>query len=293
MKKIKKIKIIGKAKIYETDDGKYVVKKEKKDLSNLFDYLSSRGITTFANRINKIDDLIRYEYVETSNFINDSDYIEFIKNVAILHYKTAYFKTESRKVFKDIYNKLIDKVDYLKDYYNKLIEKIDNEHFMSPSSYLIARNYTIISSNLYFIERELNSWYNLVKDQTKTRVCIVNNNLKFDNFIKGNKLIFTSWDNYLVDTPIIDIYKIYRNEYKSTDMTTLFKEYNSVFKLNDEEIKLFNIMISFPISINLECSEYNKVKSVKEMLDYTYRTSRFISSGVFKELIHENTNQNE
>lgn len=293
MKKIKKIKIIGKAKIYETDDGKYVVKKEKKDLSNLFDYLSSRGITTFANRINKIDDLIRYEYVETSNFINDSDYIEFIKNVAILHYKTAYFKTESRKVFKDIYNKLIDKVDYLKDYYNKLIEKIDNEHFMSPSSYLIARNYTIISSNLYFIERELNSWYNLVKDQTKTRVCIVNNNLKFDNFIKGNKLIFTSWDNYLVDTPIIDIYKIYRNEYKSTDMTTLFKEYNRVFKLNDEEIKLFNIMISFPISINLECSEYNKVRSVKEMLDYTYRTSKFISSGVFKELIHENTNQNE
>lgn len=293
MKKIKKIKIIGKAKIYETDDGKYVVKKEKKDLSNLFDYLSSRGITTFANRINKIDDLIRYEYVETSNFINDSDYIEFIKNVAILHYKTAYFKTESRKVFKDIYNKLIDKVDYLKDYYNKLIEKIDNERFMSPSSYLIARNYTIISSNLYFIERELNSWYNLVKDQTKTRVCIVNNNLKFDNFIKGNKLIFTSWDNYLVDTPIIDIYKIYRNEYKSTDMTTLFKEYNRVFKLNDEEIKLFNIMISFPISINLECSEYNKVRSVKEMLDYTYRTSKFISSGVFKELIHENTNQNE
>ena len=279
MKKIKKIKIIGKAKIYETDDGKYVVKKEKKDLSNLFDYLSSRGITTFANRINKIDDLIRYEYVETSNFINDSDYIEFIKNVAILHYKTAYFKTESRKVFKYIYN--------------KLIEKIDNERFMSPSSYLIARNYTIISSNLYFIERELNSWYNLVKDQTKTRVCIVNNNLKFDNFIKGNKLIFTSWDNYLVDTPIIDIYKIYRNEYKSTDMTTLFKEYNSVFKLNDEEIKLFNIMISFPISINLECSEYNKVRSVKEMLDYTYRTSKFISSGVFKELIHENTNQNE
>lgn len=293
MKKIKKIKIIGKAKIYETDDGKYVVKKEKKDLSNLFDYLSSRGITTFANRINKIDDLIRYEYVETSNFINDSDYIEFIKNVAILHYKTAYFKTESRKVFKDIYNKLIDKVDYLKDYYNKLIEKIDNERFMSPSSYLIARNYTIICSNLYFIERELNSWYNLVKDQTKTRVCIVNNNLKFDNFIKGNKLIFTSWDNYLVDTPIIDIYKIYRNEYKSTDMTTLFKEYNRVFKLNDEEIKLFNIIISFPISINLECSEYNKVRSVKEMLDYTYRTSKFISSGVFKELIHENTNQNE
>ena len=293
MKKIKKIEKIEKAKIYETDDGKYVVKKEKKDLSNLFDYLSSRGITTFANRINKIDDLIRYEYVETSNFINDSDYIEFIKNVAILHYKTAYFKTESRKVFKDIYNKLIDKVDYLKDYYNKLIEKIDNERFMSPSSYLIARNYTIISSNLYFIERELNSWYNLVKDQTKTRVCIVNNNLKFDNFIKGNKLIFTSWDNYLVDTPILDIYKIYRNEYKSTDMTTLFKEYNRVFKLNDEEIKLFNIMISFPISINLECSEYNKVRSVKEMLDYTYRTSKFISSGVFKELIHENTNQNE
>ncbi len=293
MKKIKSLKIIGKAKIYETEEGKYVVKKEKKDLTNLFDYLSSRGITTFANRTNTTDNLTRYEYVEKSSFTNDADYIEFIKKVAELHYKTSYFKTESRKVFKDIYNKLIDKVDYLKDYYTKLIEKIDNEHFMSPSSYLIARNYTIINSNLYFIERELNSWYNIVKDQTKTRVCIVNNNLKFDNFLKGDKLIFTSWDNYLVDTPVIDIYKIYRNEYKSTDMITLFKEYNTIFKLNNEEIKLFNIMISFPISINLEGSEYNKVRSVKEMLDYTYRTSKFISRGVFKELIHESTNQNE
>ena len=290
MKRVNSLKIIGKAKIYEEDEIKYVVKQKTKDLSSLFDYLSSRGVNSFARVINESDSLVRYEYVSQSKFINNSSYLEFIKEVSNLHYKTSYFKTESRKVFKDIYNKLIDKVDYLKGYYLNLIEGIDNERFMSPSSYLIARNYTIISSNLLYIEKELNSWYNLVKDMSEIRVCIVNNNLKFDNFIKGDKLIFTSWDNYLVDTPVIDIYKIYRNEYKSTDMVSLFNVYNENFKLREEEIKLFNIMISFPLEIDLSKGEISKVKSVNNMLDYTYRTSKFLSSGVFKELINKQTN---
>ena len=286
MNKVNSLKIIGKAKIYDSDNGKYVVKPCSKDLSSLFDYLSSRGINYYASIIDKHDNDVRYEYIEPSKFSNTTDYIDFIKSVSDLHYKTSYFKSESRKVYKDIYNKLIDKVDYLKDFYEKLILKIDNEHYMSPSSYLIARNYTIISTNLLYIEKELNSWFNLVKDSLESRVCIVNNNLKFDNFIKGDKLIFTSWDNYLVDTPVLDIYKIYRYEYKNADMVSLFKVYNESFKLREEEIKLFNIMISFPININLEEDEYNKVKSVKDMLDYTYRTSKFLSSSVFKETVN-------
>lgn len=286
MNKINSLKIIGKAKIYDTDNGKYVVKSCNKDLSSLFEYLSTRGINSFASIIDIDDKDIRYEYVAPSKFSNTTDYIDFIKSVGDLHYKTSYFKSESRKVYKDIYNKLIDKVDYLKDFYEKLILKIDNEQFMSPVSYLIARNYTIISTNLLYIEKELNSWYNLVKDNLESRVCVVNNNLKFDNFIKGDKLIFTSWDNYLVDTPVLDIYKLYRCEYKNTDMVSLFKVYNDSFKLREEEIKLFNIMISFPININLEVDEYSKTKSVKDMLDYTYRTSKFLSSGVFKETVN-------
>ena len=161
------------------------------------------------------------------------------------------------------------------------IELIDNEEYMSPSNYLFARNYTIIMSNLYYIEKELNKWYKLVKDKTKERVCVVHNNLKKDNFFRGKKNILTGWDNYLVDTPVLDIYKLYRSEYNNVDMEYLLKVYNENNKLNEEEIILFNILISMPLNTNEELNEYDKVKEIKSCLFYTYKTSNFIKSNVF------------
>ncbi len=210
--------------------------------------------------------------------------------MALLHYKTIYYKEVSRKKYKDIYNTLIDNIDYLKDYYNKLIENIDNEVYMSPSNYLLARNYSVILKNFYYIEKELNKWYNLVKDKTKERVCIIHNNLKKDNFLMSSKNILTGWDNYLVDTPILDLYKLYRNEYKNMDMESIFKKYIEINKLTKEEISLFNVMISMPSTINITNNEYKKVVEVKSILDYTYRTSNFINLGVFKELVNESNN---
>lgn len=282
MEKIKKITIKGKAKIYETEENKVVIKPKKKDLQSLFDYLNNRGFTSFPNILEETKDEIRYEYYEENDIFNETLIDEdLIKEVSNLHYKTTYFKNVSRKKYKEIYNKLIDNIDYLKDYYSTTIKKIDGEIYMSPSNYLLARNYTIINSNLLYIEKELNAWYNLVKDKTKERVAIIHNNLKKDNFIRGEKNILTSWDNYLVDTPILDIYKLYKNEYKKMDFTSLFKLYNETYPLKKEEIKLLFIMISIPKKIEKSESEYQNVKEIKDLLDYTYRTNEIIKSGVF------------
>ena len=97
-------------------------------------------------------------------------------------------------------------------------------------------------------------------------------------------------DNYLVDTPILDLYKLYRNEYKNMDMESIFKKYIEINKLTKEEISLFNVMISMPSTINIANNEYKKVVEVKSILDYTYRTSYFINLGVFKELVNESNN---
>ena len=126
--------------------------------------------------------------------------------------------------------------------------------------------------------------------ETKERVCIIHNNLKKDNFLMSSKNILTGWDNYLVDTPILDLYKLYRNEYKNMDMESIFKKYIEINKLTKEEISLFNVMISMPSTINITNNEYKKVVEVKSILDYTYRTSNFINLGVFKELVNESNN---
>ena len=282
MKKINKIIIRGKAKILESDTDKLVIRRKSKDLSSLFEYLNSRGYNNYPKIIEENKEEIRYKYYdETLPFyeesINDED---FIRAVADLHYKTTYFKNVSKKKYKEIYNNLIDNIDYLKDYYNDLIKKIDGEEYMSPSSYLFARNFSIINSNLIYVEKELNAWYKLVSDKTKERVVIVHNNLKRDNFIRGDNVII-SWDNYMVDTPILDIYKLYKSEYKNLDFVNLLRVYKETFELTNEEIKLFNIMISMPKKFEVSGSEYKKVMEVNDMLSYLYKTNDLIKSGVF------------
>ena len=290
MNKIKKIIRKGKVKILEGDSFTEVIKEKKKDLNDLFEYLSTREYFCFPDIISTSDRTIKYKYYDKLKHDPPEKDIEFISSVALLHYKTIYYKEVSRKKYKDIYNTLIDNIDYLKDYYNKLIENIDNEVYMSPSNYLLARNYSVILKNFYYIEKELNKWYNLVKDKTKERVCIIHNNLKKYNFLMSSKNILTGWDNYLVDTPILDLYKLYRNEYKNMDMESIFKKYIEINKLTKEEISLFNVMISMPSTINITNNEYKKVVEVKSILDYTYRTSNFINLGVFKELVNESNN---
>lgn len=283
MQKNNKITIKGKVKIFETDDGKQVVKSKSKDLTSLFDYLSLRGVNCYPKIVEESKDEIRYQYYdEISPFsFDESVDSDFIRSVGDLHYKTTYFKNVSRKKYKDIYNTLMDNIDFLKDYYSNLIKKIDSEIYMSPSNYLLARNFSIINSNLLYVEKELNAWYNLVKDKTKERVAVVHNNLRRDNFIRGEKSILTSWDNYLVDTPVLDIYKLYKNEYKKMDFVSLLKDYNEIYPLSKEEIKLFYVMISLPSKLDDGTSEYDKVLEVRNLLDYIYRTNSIIKSGIF------------
>ena len=278
MAKINKISIKGKVKILDTDSDRLVIKKKNKDMSTLFNYLSERGIDTYPEIIDEKKDEIEYKYYEEIHRFNENIDEDFIKSVADIHYKTTYYKDVSRKKYKDIYNTLMDNIDYLKDYYDEYVRKSDIEIYNSPSNYLLLRNFTIINSSLYFVEKELNSWYNLVKDKTKERVTIVHNNLRKDNYLRSSKNILTGWENYMVDTPVLDIYKLYKNEYKNIDFKSMFKVYNDSFKLTKEELKLFFIMISIPKKITKSDNELDNVIETKNMLDYMYRTNDFIKN---------------
>lgn len=282
MNKINKIQIRGNVKILSTENDKYVVKPKKKDLSTLFNYLNSRDVNIYPEIIEENKEEIRYKYYEDNPFSSNSKDEDMIRTISSLHYKTTYYKDISRKKYKDIYNTLIGNIDYLKEYYDNLIRTIDFKIYMSPSDYLLARNYTIINSNLLFIEKELNAWYNLVKDKTKEKVCIVHNNLKRENFIEGEKSLLTGWDNYLVDTRILDIYKLYKKEYKKMDFTNLLKIYNDEYPLDNEESKLLTIMISMPWALKETTNEYEKIKEINSLLDYIYRTNELIKTGVLK-----------
>lgn len=276
------IKYKGKAKIIVEEDSKCVIKKKKKDLSELYDYLALKGFNSYPKVIDENEDELRYEYIESVYTTEDEKGKELIKTVADLHFRTTYFKDVSRKKYKEIHYKIINNIDYLKNYYEKLILKIDRKEYMSPYEYLIARNYSIIISALMYAEREINSWYKLVQNKDTERVSIVHNNLRTSHFIRGDKGYLLNWDYSVVDTPILDLYKFYKREYNKYNFKTLLKEYNNNFKLSDEEIKLFCVLISIPDKIEIKDNMINSVRNAKKILDYIYLTNNLITSSVFK-----------
>ena len=276
------IKYKGSAKIVIEEDNKYVVKTKKNDLKELYDYLTLKGFDSFPKVIDSDENEVRYEYIESVYSTEDEIGKELIKTVADLHFRTTYFKDVSRKKYKEIHYKIINNIDYLKDYYEKLILKIDKKEYMSPYEYLIARNYSIIMSALMYAEREINSWYKLVQNKEAERVCIIHNNLRTSHFIRSDKGYLLNWDYSVVDTPVLDLYKFYKREYNVYNFKSLLKEYNNNFSLNEEEIKLFCVLISIPDKIEVKGNVINSVRNAKKIIDYVYITNSLVTSGALK-----------
>ncbi len=273
-----KISLKGKVKILDSGVEKCVLKPKNKPVKDLFDYLDSRNYNSHPKVLEESEKEVKYEYTEGEK---STSLIPLAKHISHLHESTTYYKEVSTSKYKNIYNKLIDNVDYLKDFYQRKIMEIDNERYMSPSSYLLARNYSLFNSNLIFIEKEINKWYNLVKDKTKERVSVIHNNLKKDNLLLGKDEILTGWDNFIVDTPVLDLYKLYKNEYLDNDFKEMLNYYLEEYKLNKEEISLFTFLISMPPILKVETNEIEKVKEVKRVVNYLNRTNKLIKSGVF------------
>lgn len=248
-----------------------VIKKNNNRILELYDYLDERGFDNHPKVIEANEESIKTEYIGSKKYYEMSKGIEFIKLVSKLHSKTVINKEVSKNKYRNIYDKISNNIDYLKDYYEKLISNIEEEVYMSPSHYLFAKNYSVIDSSLKYSKLELKKWFKMVENNTKERVAIVHNNLSLDHYIKGDKDYLISFDNYLVDTPILDLYKFYKKEGFKLDFKLLLNEYNSNFELLENERILLYILISIPPKITFINDEYLDTVNIKNSLDYIYK----------------------
>lgn len=257
-------------------NGDSVTKKYKGNLKELFEYLDSRGFDNYPEVINIDENNITTKYIEENDYYELIEGEELITTLAKLHYKTLFFKNVSKNKYKDIYNKLLNNIEYLEKYNENIITNIENEIYMSPSQYLYARNYSAISNNLKFARDELKKWYRKVENKTKERVCTLHNNINLNHFIKGDKNYLISWDNYMVDTPVLDLYKFYKNDGYKLDFKTLLEKYNEIFNLLEEEKMLLNILISIPYKVKMLKNEYENTINIKKYYDYIYSSFNII-----------------
>ena len=269
----RKITISGKSNILTTKDDKLVVKEKNKDLKSLFEYLNSRNFNKYPKIIDEYDNKYVYEYVKDVNMPINQKIVEEAKTLAELHYKTSYFKNIKIDDIKKIYEDIKSNILYIEDYYNRLFDKALAEEYIRPSLYVLLINSSLIRSNISFLKRELEKWYKLVSTEDKIRVVYNHNNLNIDHFI-NNK--FISWDNYIVDSPVVDLINLYHNDYNKYDYSIFLKEYLKGYELLDYEKSLLFIMISMPTIIDFTNNEMDNTIKASKRVDYIVKTNEIL-----------------
>ena len=257
-------------------DNKYVIKKKAKSLDNTFNYLRSRSFDYFPEIVNNDNEYIYYQYIEDIEEPKEQKMSDLITLLSLLHNKTTIFKEIDIDHYKSIYESTDKLIDDTYTYYNNLMDNIDEQIYMSPSNYLIARNISIIYNSLNYAKEHINIWYKIIENKRKARVVTIHNNLSLDHYLKNDKPYFISWDKSKIDIPIYDLINIYKRHYLEFDFIDLLKIYLNKYPLNKEEMTLFLVLISIPDKIKTTNSQYKTVLEIRRIIDYVYKTNELL-----------------
>ncbi len=270
--------ILGHALILNTTSGDFVVKeKSQKSIKDLYAYLSSRNFHNFPNLVDESrNDVNVFEYIEGVSMPKEQKALDLVDVLSNLHNKTTFYKTVTGDDFKEIYDKIRGNIVYLQNYYNTLYEDIKKEVYMSPSHYSFIRSSYKIFAALDFANSELNLWYDLVNDQSKKRVSLIHNKVSLDHFVKSTNDYLISWEDYRIDSPVMDLVTFYRNNYFDIQFDVVIKRYFDKVGLSEDEKKLFFILISIPKKIEISSTEFQTCKNVREALDYLFITEELV-----------------
>lgn len=270
--------IKGSSTIIETMTGKYVVKdKGKNDLHDLFNYLKSRSFIAFPNLIeDNRSDVNIFQYVEDVKMPQEQKAMDLVNVVASLHNKTTYFKDVPKDRYQEIYEDINNNILYLQNKYNGLFDLIFEKVYPSPKELLFMESYTKVKNNLGFSKEKLDNWYDKIKDNDKERVALIHNNLTLDHYLKSDKDYLISWDKAKVDSPILDMIKLYQKEYLNINFSQILTKYFSLYPMNQEEKDLFFLMISIPPEINFTNDEFEDCLNLRRILEYISKTEKLI-----------------
>lgn len=274
--------IKGKASLLESTLGKIVIKKSDKDIFSLFNYLESRGFNNMPSLIKFKNDEYAYDFLQDTQGYNEQKLLDLEKIISSLHNKTVYFKEASKDKYKEIRENILSNIAYLDNSFNTLFIKLLYKEYHSPSEQLFLLNYYKINEALKFSKNQIDEWYEIVMDLDKQRVATVHNNLYLDHYIRSEKDALISWENYTIDTPILDFYHLFQNEYLNFDFRDFLDNYLKHFELLEHEKLLLFSLISLPqYTIEIK-DDYLSYVKLKEKIDYVFIAEKLIAPYVSK-----------
>ena len=271
---INKFTIKSNAKII---DNKIVIKDKKNNtIDKTYRYLKSRSFDYFPEPLLIDDRYEAYPFIEDTEEPIDQKAIDLIYLLSLLHNKTTFYREIDIDKNKEIYEDVLEELEYLNNYYTDLITLIEKEVYMSPSSYLIARNINIIFESIYFSKDNIEKWYKKIENNKNERVVNIHNNINLDHYIKSDKPYLISWNKSKIDKPIYDLLSFYKSHYLDLNFDDLFHYYESNYPLKEEERLLLFTYMAIPPKIEIENNEYKMCIKINKIIEYLYKTSNLI-----------------
>ena len=278
----------GNVTFVDTEMGRFAIK-EKSPNQEILNYLKSRSFDYYPKIVNNEDDDYEIsEFVEDTEYPNEQKIMDLVSVVSLLHNKTTHFKEVDLEDYKKIYEDVTNNIEYLTSYYNDIITFIETKVYMSPSEYLIARNISKVYASLNFCKGEIDKWYSMIQNKTKQRYVVIHNNLDLSHFIKSDKVYLTSWRKAKISLPIFDLYILYKRHALEYEFSEILKYYEQNYPLQEDERKLFFVLITLPPKFDFDKNEYEMTKYINEQIDLLYKTEKLISPYYMKQDIQNN-----
>ena len=246
----------------------YIVKLNANNY-DIYKYLISKGFNYFPEYFNAIND--NYDivkYIIPLKVSNEEKVNDYLKLLAILHFKTSYKREIDLDEIKSKYEELINRIVNLRKYYSTVNDEIDKELFLSPGEYLLVRNISLIYNILNISENLLNKEYEKIKNLKSIKVSLLHNNLSLDHLIISEKEYLISWDKSYFDNPVYELEDFYRKYYSYITLNDLLTIYERINKLTDIERHLLIIMLSIPNKIEFTRDNYLNTKMVNQEINY-------------------------
>lgn len=260
-------------------DNKYVLKNRKVDnLDRMYGYLKSRSFDYFPEPAYIDSDYEVYPYIEDLYEPTEQKALDMMHLLTLLHSKTTFYREVDIDRNKEIYEEITEKLNYLNNFYSDLITMIEEEVYMSPSSYLIARNINLIFDSIYYARDGIDSWYKKIENSKNERVSYIHNNINLDHYIKSDKPYLISWNNSRIDKSIYDLLSFYKNHYLDLDFSEMLHYYENYYPLKEEERLLLFVYMAIPFKIEFIDNEYEMCIKINKMIEYLYKTSYLIKN---------------
>ena len=268
----------GKVYIIQDKNKAYVIKLNTNNY-DIYKYLLSRNYTHIPKFLNTKNDNYEIREYEDNYKIEDEQRVnDLIKELALLHHKTSYIREIDLDDIKKNYEELKNKINNSKTYYLKLNDIIDKELFFSPSEYLLIRNISLFYFLLDYANKNLDEWYQNIKNEQTIRVSLLHNNVDIKHLIINDNKYLISWDKSSFGSPIYDIESFYRKYYYDLELGDTYKIYELINNLNNYEKKLLLINLVIPSEIKLTSNTYLDTININNEINYLNKIFMYIKT---------------